>query len=313
MTHSPTTSLQPLAAEHRPARVRLARSLAEAPVRSLVHVDRHGRVRSPARYRVLRAASYLLLGGTLVAGLGLYGSLLGVPGFLLGAALCAWAGWSAGQGSRLEQAVRLLVLDRFDEAEALLRGLVQGRLVPVGLRALALQHLGVVCGRQGRYAEALGHQGQALRLRGRQERWVFAQALRCAQAVTLVNLGRPDDAAAQLQAVGDPPHGDYARLLFDTAGLYVAMAQGRVPLPEVRLHEQTRHALGITGAAALLGLCAWAWRVLGDVEQSRLCLREAFDRADGLHLPRSMPVLYRWMHAHAADAGVPADGMELPA
>src|SRR5262245_60670357 len=113
----------------------LADSLASAPPRAFVHVDQNGQVRSPDRYRMLQAMSYgsaaaIVSGVTLV-----YGALLGVPGVAIGFGLAAWVGWHVRRGLKLQEATRLLVHDRLEEAEALLRQVLAGWRVPRQVRA----------------------------------------------------------------------------------------------------------------------------------------------------------------------------------
>ncbi len=288
----------------------LSKTLAAAPARSFLHVDRHGRVRSPTRYRLLQGASYGLLGGTLVAAISLYGSILGIPGFALGAVLAAWAGYRVGQGRMVQHATQLLVHDRHDEAEPIFLQLASGWGVPAGVKALAKQNLGALCMRQGRFVEALEHQEAALRIYGRKSKQLFARTTAYAQVLTLVNLNRATDARALLLELGPEPEGEYLKLLYWTSTLYVAMAQGRHGLDEDRVHAVSRFSLSITGAAALLGLSAWAWSQLNDVEQAWLLLREAYERREGHHLPQAMPLLHQWMEANANAAGIPSHQRE---
>src|SRR4051812_29075847 len=144
--------------------MQLADSLEKAPPRSFVHVDARGQVRSPARYRVLQAISYgsaaAIVGGVTLV----YGALLGVPGVAIGVGLGAWVGLHVKRGIRLQQATRLLVHDRLDEAEAVLRQVLAGWRVPRNIRALAEQNLAALEVRRGNYESALDHQRAAMTL-----------------------------------------------------------------------------------------------------------------------------------------------------
>ena len=99
-------------------------------------------------------------------------------------------------------------------------------------------------------------------------------------------------------------------LLHWTAELAVCQAEGKHTWSDDEVHAAGRFALSITGASALLGLCAWAWWRLGDTDQAWLLLNEAFERREGHHLPAAMPGLYAWMKEHAQHAGVPPGLLE---
>jgi hypothetical protein len=283
----------------------LARSLEEAPPRAFVHVDNQGRVRSPARYRALQAISYGAAGTLVIGVTAFYGALLGIPGVAVGVGLSAWLAWHIRRGRKVEEATRLIVHDRLDEAQALLESVLRSWRCPRPLKALAEQNLAMVFIRRGEFEKALERQRAAMVLYARsRSKSVFARTVEYAEVVTLVNLGRVGEARQRLEQRGPAPKGDYLRLQHWVAELYVCLAEGEHRLTADDLHERARAALAITGAAALLGLSAWAHAFKGDTDQAWHLLREAFDRREAFPLERGLPKLYEWMRAHAAEAGI---------
>jgi hypothetical protein len=286
--------------------MRLAESLEQAAPRTFVHVDRKGQVRSPARYKALQAASYgaaaAIVGGVTV----MYGALLGVPGVGIGAAFAAYFGWHLRRGRMLHKATVLLVHDQLDESEALLRKVLSSWRCPRHVAALAEQNLGAVYNRRGNFEEALAHQRASMALYARgNNKSPMRQVVEYAEMITLVNLGRFGEARQRLdQKHGVVPEGDYLRLQHWGAELYVCLAEGEHKLDPEALHQCAIAALKITGAAALLGLTAWAHWKMNDLDQAWHLLREAYDRREGVRMERSMPLLWTWMEAHASEAGV---------
>jgi tetratricopeptide (TPR) repeat protein len=300
--------------------MRLAESLEQAAPRTFVHVDRKGQVRSPARYKALQAVSYgaaaAIVGGVTV----MYGALLGVPGVGIGAAFAAYFGWHLKRGRMLHKATVLLVHDQLDEAEALLRKVLASWRCPRHVAALAEQNLGAVYNRRGNFEEALAHQRSSMALYARSNnKSPMRQVVEYGEMITLVNLGRAGEARQRLdQKHGKVPEGDYLRLQHWGAELYVCLAEGEHRLDPDSLHQCAIAALKITGAAALLGLTAWAhWR-MKDTEQAWHLLREAYDRREGIKLERAMPILWKWMEDNATEAGAdrggssPADEGAIP-
>jgi tetratricopeptide (TPR) repeat protein len=286
--------------------MQLAESLEQAAPRTFVHVDRKGQVRSPARYKALQAASYgaaaAIVGGVTV----MYGALLGVPGVGIGAAFAAYFGWHLRRGRMLHKATVLLVHDQLDEAEALLRKVLSSWRCPRHVAALAEQNLGAVYNRRGNFEEALAHQRASMTLYARgNAKSPMRQVVEYAEMITLVNLGRIGEARQRLdQKHGVVPEGDYLRLQHWGAELYVCLAEGDHKLDPDGLHQCAIAALKITGAAALLGLTAWAHWKMNDLDQAWHLLREAYDRREGVRLERSMPLLWTWMESHSASAGI---------
>lgn len=285
----------------------LASSLENAQPRTFVHIDARGQVRSPARYRAIEAASYGAVGGVVLGVTVVYGALLGMPGVAVGAAVGLWFGWLLRRGRLLQKATLLLAHDRLDEAEVLLNRVLTSWPRPRALRALAEQNLGAVCARRGDFEGALTHQRAAMSIYAtssrRRRNSPMARLVEYAEVSTLVNLGRVGEARQRLEQRRDHvPPGNYLKLQFWVAELYVCLAEGEHRLTADDLHERARTALGITGAAALLGLCAWAHAASGDTDQAWHLLRESLDRRHGQLIDRLLPKLHAWMEAHLADA-----------
>jgi hypothetical protein len=88
------------------------------------------------------------------------------------------------------------------------------------------------------------------------------------------------------------------------AELYICLAEGSHRFDGDELHTRARVGLQVSGAAALLGLLAWAELEAGDRDFAWHLLRESFDRRRQLHLKEGMPLLHAWMEANAEAAGV---------
>lgn len=281
--------------------MKVASSLQVAKGQEFVHVDRKGRVRSPARLRALLVAYYTGTIGLVGAGIAVYYAALGPAGLVVGVGLGAWVARALGGTFTLRLGQRLLMADRFDEAAAVFERLARARLVPRKLRALAEQNLAACRTIAGRHDEALALYRSSLK------RWGGSRALmpllaRGGEVLVLVNLGRLPEARAAFAALGPAPEGEYLLLQHWTMELYLALAEGGHALPEDELYRRARVALGITSAAGLLGLLAWAYQRLGDEEMSRHLLQECVDRHLGPRLSGTLPLLQRWLNAQAASA-----------
>jgi hypothetical protein len=290
-------------------RLVLAKDLAAATPRSFVHIDRHGQVRSPARFRAIEAASYGLLAAITLSVTITYGMAFGAPGLIFGAAIALLFGRAIRRARRLQAAARLIINDRVEEAEVILGDLLRSRRLPRRLRALAEQNLAACHLRRGRFDEALVHQRLAI---GHHARWgrhsPFARIVQYGELLTLVNLGRVAEARALFgQRHPTVPDGDYLRVHHWIAELYVCFAEGGHAIDQDELHARARTALGITSAAALLALLAWAHHVAGDVDQAWHLLRESVDRRDGMPIERTMPRLHAWIEAHREAAALADD------
>ena len=110
----------------------------------------------------------------------------------------------------------------------------------------------------------------------------------------LIELDRVRDARQKLDALGDAPSSDYARLRHWTSELYVAFAEGRHHLDEDALHERARVGLSATPAVPLLALCGWAFSRLGDEDFAEHLLRTALERWES-PVRNKFPRLDRWV------------------
>jgi hypothetical protein len=286
--------LAALAARERPPAAKLAASLQEASRHDLVHVDRKGQVRSPARFRLLQYGAYGLMVGIVGGATVLYYAILGPAGVGVGAALGLWYGAIARHNLVLRRGLELLVADRIDEAAASLGGLLSAPLVPRRVRAAAEQNLGICRMIGGRYDEALALHRSAIARWGRSRSPLLPMA-RHGEVYALVNLGRLPEARERFTALGPPPEGDYLKVHHWSVELYLALAEGKHLLAETELYLRARVALGITTAAGLLGLLAWAYDRSGDRDMSQHLLRECLDRHLGPRLSGCMPLLQRWL------------------
>jgi hypothetical protein len=285
----------------------LAKDLAAATPRSFVHIDRDGQVRSPARFRAIEAVSYAALGGTALAVTILYGMAFGVVGGLLGVLLALGFGVGIRRARRLQKAARLIINDRVEEAQRLLEDLRGGR-GSRRFRALVEQNLAACHLRRGRFEEALAHQRASIALHGTRRRSPFARIAEYGELLTLVSLGRAKEARELLgRRHADVPTGDYLLVQHWVAELYIAFAEGTHAIDADELFSRARVALGITSAAALLGLLAWAHHAAGDTDTAWHLLREAQDREAGLPIAQTMPGLHAWMEEHRAAAEAAAD------
>jgi tetratricopeptide (TPR) repeat protein len=281
----------------------LAKDLAAATPRTFVHVDRHGQVRSPARFRAIETATYGAI-GVVAAGITItYGLAFGLPGVAIGLGVGFLLARSVGRVRTVQKAARLIVHDRVEEAEPILKELVARRRLARRVRALAEQNLAACAQRRGRFEDALAHLRAAIALYARGRRSPFAQAIEYGEVVNLVNLDRLREAREIFDRRHKvAPDGDYLRVHHWVTELYLAMAEGACTLDDDELHTRVRFALGLSSGAALLALLAWAEHARGDLDLAWHLLREACDRRGEVPLERTMPRLHAWIEANEANA-----------
>jgi uncharacterized protein HemY len=285
-------SVPALVERSRVPRAVLARSLDEAGTGMLVHVDRHGHVRSPVRYHLLQGVGYLGLGGILSLPL-LYGVIFGPAGALLGGGLSVLSVMRVRPSMAVQRAIRLSAHGRFDEAEPLLQRAATAWLAPRATRAAAHHGLAVCHAMRGDFEAALHHVRLAYQRRAQP---TLQSRIRIYLEIhLLVNLDRVSEARAQLAALGSAPEGEFLRVAHWLAELYVCMAEGDHDLSDDELHERARKALAMTAGSPLLGLCAWAHVRRGDRDQAEHLLAEAFDRLADDRIEHIMPRLHAWM------------------
>lgn len=275
---------------------RLARSLDTATPRSVVHVDKRGNVRSPARYRALQGLGYVSMASTAALPV-LYGLLLGVPGAVLGMGLAGFFGVRIRHNLTLRRAGNLLVHGDTERAEAVLERLSRARLIQRQTRALAHQNLATCRVRHDDFEGALHHVRRARDLH-RRSRGLYAAMAAYLEMHILIGLDRVQEARAMLDTLGPVPEGEYLRVTHWTAELHVCLAEGEHGLAEDELHERARKGLAMTVGSTLLGLTAWAYDHIGDADMSAHLLAEAFDRLADDRIEHMMPKLYAWMVTH---------------
>lgn len=273
---------------------RLVGSLDEARSRDLVHVDRLGRVRSPARFRLVQGVGYACL-AALPALPFLYGAVFGPLGAVGGTAYTIWATLRVRSGFILRRALRAIQRDEFDEAQRILDDLLDQRGLSKGTRGLAHHNLAVTHACRGDHELALEHEQAATRVFASMwTRPVFAHMAAFGEIYALVNLGRAREAVARLAEI-DAPDGEYLQLQKWSTELYCCFLVGEHPFSDEELHRRALKGLAMTAGAPLLGLTAWAHFASGDVDQGSHLLGEAFDRLAESRMPMTMPRLYAWM------------------
>ncbi len=310
MSDEPSTAAKlALAPRRAPApKMVLAASLADAPSRAFLHVDNTGKVRSPARYKLLRGASNTAAGSIMVGIPIVYGVWLGPIGWGVGAGISVFLATRIRRERQVDQASRLLVHGRLDEAESLLHRVIHTWAIPRTLRATALQNLAFSRTRRGDYEGALEHLGTAIALYGTKRRTLHAHMALCTRVGLLVNVGRLKEARLHLEQLPSSAElGEYLQVLRWTTELYLCLGEGRHDLDDDVLYDRARVALGITSAAGLLALLAWAHHEFGDDDQAWHLLREAFERLDTDLIDSTMPLLSTWMQEYADAADVPPE------
>ncbi len=290
-------ALQPLVKTEKLPKMALSRTLDGATSRSFLYVDRHGRVRSPTRYRALEVFGYVGLAG-LAAVPVLYGAMFGVWGAAVGAGLAAFAGIRTRQAHRVQQAVRLIAYSRVEEASTILEDVLSSRILMRRVRATACHNLAICWAMRGEYERALVWVRRALDIRDSGwQRSLHARLAGYLQVTLLVDLDRVSSARLALDHLGPAPSGEYTQVSQWVSELYVAMGEGGCTLSEDEIYERARKGLAMTTGAPLLGLAAWALHNRGDDDLAAHLLSEAFDRLDTDRLEFMMPRLYEWMCA----------------
>jgi tetratricopeptide (TPR) repeat protein len=285
----------------------LAPSLEQATVRSLVYVDRRGQVRSPEEYRTANTLYYGAVGALVVGLDALLWVAYGTTGLGAAGLLTVLFGRQLLATRRLQRAVSLMVAGRLDEAEAMLARVRRAFLIPTHFKARADQGLARVSMLRGRYEEALARQESALGLLEGRRSSATRRTVEYARMVTLVNLGRTEEARRRLEALPRVLEGDYLRFVRATTELYIAFGEGRHELPAAYLREQADIALGIPTGRALLGLLAWAEAQAGRRAASARLLGAAREREGGELVRSAYPLLAAWLDAQAAPPEAPSE------
>lgn len=272
----------------------------DAPPRALVAIDRDGHVISPLRRYAGQAAAYGALG--LLGTIGFYTLAAGDP-LVMALSLVGTAAWGHGilVTHWLERSSALILRGDLDTAERLLQRCLRPPWGSEAVRAHAHLRLSSLYSRRGEHRMARDAAAVAVRLFGAEypPQPQFVQLARYQEIRALVSAGRQPDARLLFEDVSSVPVGDYLRAQHYVTELYVALADSRLPLLDAALWERCELALRTPSADALLGLCAWGYAQLGDIDTSRHLLQLARQRSDE-PLAQTMPLLHRWMEAAQA-------------
>lgn len=270
----------------------------KAGPRQFVYLDRRGRVLPRRAVQLRRTRVLAATGAGLVAlvlaarfWLGPWGyAALALPGLL---------GLLRGRAeSRINRAAVLVAHRRYREAEAVLASIKR----PFRMLALVAMNRAAIAEAEGDHARQLTEHREAERIFAAvAPRLAPHRALnRCAEVICLVHLERLAEARVVL---GQPPEGDYLRLQWWTAELYLAMAEDHHSLDAAALAARTEAALAVATASGLLGVLAWAYHRSGDDVRAWQLLRSAEERRDR-SVPRTLRLLTAFTERHAASAGL---------
>jgi hypothetical protein len=288
----------PAIAEKAPPPVKLARDHASRGPREVLYVDRSGRGITPARAHAPQAIA-------LAASVAL--TSVGFFSWWFPFVIAAILGWHVWQLRHALRGAALMLHHRFDEAERELSALARSPVVHPAYRSNARAALAGIEARRGNHAPALEWATRATRFAWPAAQRAFARMVRVS---ALINVDRVNEARVYFDRhLRTVRSGDVMRHAHWTAGLYLALAEGRHTLDADELHRRAREALGVTAGRSLLALLAWAHHENGDEEQAWHLLREALAREDVEVTARSRPRLHAWMEAHRAEAlaAAPAD------
>ncbi|MCC6997695.1 MAG: hypothetical protein IT370_23965 [Deltaproteobacteria bacterium] len=287
MTAPPPEPALELADDHR-----------KAGPRQFVYLDQRGRVLSRRAVRLRRVR--LLAAATLAAAMLVLAARFWLgPRAYLGLGLVALLGLLRGRAeSRINRAAVLVAYRRYREAEAVLASIKR----PFRMLALVAMNRAAIAEAEGDHARQLAEHREAERIfTAVAPRLAPHRALnRCAEVICLVHLGRLAEARV---ALGQPPEGDYLRLQWWTAELYLAMAENHHTLDAAALAARTEAALAVATASGLLGVLAWAHHRSGDDARAWQLLRAAEERRDR-SVPRTLRLLTAFTERHAASAGL---------
>jgi tetratricopeptide (TPR) repeat protein len=280
----------------------LAKDLESAQLGTMVHVDRHGQTRSPARYKVITAVQTAAVVTMLGGAAWIYHGLLGTGGLYLAAAITGYVGWAMFRATRLRTAALLIMQNRLDEAEALLNKWSSTWGMSTAWKGAIEQNWAAIFHRRGQYEKALHHIERALRIyRKGPKRLVNRRTAEHAEIHLLVTLGRLGEARERFSRLVQPK-GNLLAQQHWAAELHLLFGEGAHRLDADTLHARARQALGITLASAPLALLAWAHWKAGDDDQAWHLLRESYARLPGIPIQVTMPDLFAWMEAHRVEA-----------
>ncbi len=292
-----------------PARLPIARSLADATTGQVVYVNRRGQSLSARQVRAMNAASWaLMLAGGGLVGVA-YGALVSpTVGVIAAVAVELLTLLKLRHWPAVRTALAHVAGHRWEQAHAALLAL-EGRRLPAGQRQTTQVLLAAM--------EALLGQPQQAIDRLERVRPMFAawsgygsRVLRCqaasVRAGALATLRRFDDArracdelVGEASAATGPPdrqRGDYLDMIVQSTELHIA-AEADTPdaLPdEDTLHRWARAALGRSRFGEMLVSLAWAFHRRGDDDMARHLLSEAPSRIPRWSLDVTSPRLDAW-------------------
>ncbi|TMQ13088.1 MAG: hypothetical protein E6J90_29330 [Deltaproteobacteria bacterium] len=281
-----------------PSRPMIARRLDEAGKGQLVYVGRDGEVKDPEGVRNRQLAAYVVFGGIMAIGVSLAATSLPVliPFY---AALCGRVVGHVRAVKRVNQAS--VALSNGDSAggRALAEPITRAWWAPGRVRALAELRVAVADALDGRGDQALERLRHArARLSPRLVQYQFSYYT---EINLLIALGRTKEARVVLDARGGVPTGEVLKFSHWLAEMHLGIAEGRLDIDDVELHERMRKGLSMTTGRELLLLCAWAYAQRGEHDEACFAWRHAMQREGVARIDVTMPRLVAWMTEYARE------------
>ncbi|HTJ41346.1 MAG TPA: hypothetical protein VL463_04595 [Kofleriaceae bacterium] len=239
-------------------------------------IARDGRVVSGASHR-RRILAIRVLAGAAAASLAVLNPVVGIP-LIAGVAIptIAVVRWSR----QLRAALRLALDDRLDEASRALDALGAPLLVRSRRLANVAQLRSFIAERRGDLAAAVAHADDCARLlpSPRKGYSIVYWTNQYNRAHWLIELGRTDDARAQLAACGRAPGGEWYRVQYRFLVLHAAFAKLAELPDDDKLGDWLRDALRYNHTGGTLALLGWAFEARGDADAAQLAYSEAPSR-----------------------------------
>lgn len=286
----------------------VAESLERAGQHSLVYVGQKGAVVAPQKVRAGVAMAATFYGLSVAASAWLFTAAFGWVGLVGAGVFGALFGRQLLLPLRLRKVASLMVRERYAEAEALAKRVrdawPRNRLT----RREAINAMVQIASVQGQFhrAKKLQAEAEALYRYAHEKKSVQYRIHRYGRVVTLANLGEFDAARRLFTEAGEPPQGDYLRLLHWTCELFLAFCDGRHALDDDALHERGRRGLEVVPGTPLLALAAWGFEHSGDTDMCAHLLATVDERWEP-RMARSLPRLDAWLRRHGVLARAHAD------
>lgn len=275
-----------------PARPMIARDLDKAGKGQLVYVGRDGEVKDPAGVRNRQLAVFVAFGGITAAGV----ALAAVSFPLLIPFYAALGSRFIGQVRAVKRVNQASVaLSNGDSAtgRALAEPVARAWWAPGRVRALAELRVAIADALDGHGEQALERVRHArTRLSPRLIQYQFSYYT---EINLLTALGRTKEARVVLDARGEVPSGEVLRLSYWIAQMHLGIAEGKLEIDDIELHDRMRKGLAMTAGRDLLLLCAWAYAQRGEHDEARFAWRHAMEREGSQRLEVAMPKLAAWM------------------